>query len=142
MSLAIWKARKPRQSFSIRIFMIRGRASFGGAIAQAVPGWTAFLTTTPISSVDFWTCTSQASAFTARLQSDPDAVPALVSALDFRLAQIKQLLIAGDPTSPDTRALLRQVNARFLPNKILLLADGGTGQRQLAVWLPFIAGAQ
>ena len=81
------------------------------------------------------------SAFTARLQSEPDAVPALVSALDFRLAQIKQILIAGDPTSQDTRELLRQVNARFLPNKILLLADGGTGQRQLAVWLPFIAGA-
>lgn len=81
------------------------------------------------------------SAFTARLQSEPDAVPALVSALDFRLAQTKQILIAGDPTSQDTRELLRQVNTRFLPNKILLLADGGTGQQQLAVWLPFIAGA-
>ena len=81
------------------------------------------------------------SAFTARLQSEPDAVPALVSALDFRLAQTKQILIAGDPTSQDTRELLRQVNTRFLPNKILLLADGGTGQQQLAIWLPFIAGA-
>jgi uncharacterized protein YyaL (SSP411 family) len=81
------------------------------------------------------------SAFTARLQSEPDAVPALVSALDFRLAQTKQILIAGDPTSQDTRELLRQVNTRFLPNKILLLADGGTGQRQLAIWLPFVAGA-
>jgi len=81
------------------------------------------------------------SAFTARLQSEPDAVPALVSALDFRLAQTKQILIAGDPTSQDTRELLRQVNTRFLPNKILLLADGGTGQQELAIWLPFIAGA-
>jgi len=81
------------------------------------------------------------SAFAARLQSDPEAVPALVSALDFRLAQTKQILIAGDPTSQDTRALLREVNTRFLPNKILLLADGGTGQRQVARWLPFVAGA-
>ena len=81
------------------------------------------------------------SAFTARLQSNPEAVPALVSALDFRLAQTKQILIAGDPTSPDTRELLRQVNTRFLPNKILLLADGGPGQQQLARWLPFVAGA-
>ena len=81
------------------------------------------------------------SAFAARLQSDPDAVPALASALDFRLAQTKQILIAGDPRSPDTRELLRQVSTRFLPNKILLLADSGAGQQQLARWLPFIAGA-
>jgi len=81
------------------------------------------------------------SAFSARLQSEPDALPALASALDFRLAQTKQILIAGDPASPDTRELLRQVNTRFLPNKILLLADGGAGQEKLARWLPFVAGA-
>jgi uncharacterized protein len=81
------------------------------------------------------------SAFAARLQSDPEAVPALGSALDFRLAPKKQILIAGDPKSRDTRELLKQVNSRFLPNKILLLADGGAGQQQLARWLPFVAGA-
>jgi uncharacterized protein YyaL (SSP411 family) len=81
------------------------------------------------------------SAFASRLRSDPEAVPALASALDFRLAQTKQILIAGDPVSQDTRELLRQVNSRFLPNKILLLADGGAGQQQLARWLPFVAGA-
>jgi uncharacterized protein YyaL (SSP411 family) len=81
------------------------------------------------------------SAFAARLQSDPEAVPALASALDFRLAPTKQILIAGDPKSRDTRELLRQVNSRFLPNKILLLADGGAGQQQLARWLPFVQGA-
>jgi len=81
------------------------------------------------------------SAFASRLQSDPDAIPALASALDFRLAQTKQILIAGDSTSLDTRELLREVNSRFLPNKILLLADGGVGQQQLARWLPFVAGA-
>ncbi len=80
------------------------------------------------------------SAFAARLQSDPDAVPALSSALDFRLAQTKEILIVGDPRSQDTRELLRQVNSRFLPNKILLLADSA-GQQRLAQWLPFIAGA-
>jgi uncharacterized protein len=81
------------------------------------------------------------STFAARLQSDPETVPALASALDFRLGQTKQILIAGDPASQDTRELLRQVNTRFLPNKILLLADGSTGQQQLARWLPFVAGA-
>jgi len=82
------------------------------------------------------------SAFGARLASDPDAVPALASALDFRLGQTKQILIAGDPSSQDTHELLHQVNTRFLPNKILLVADGGVGQQQLARWLPFVAGAR
>src|SRR5262249_23885563 len=81
------------------------------------------------------------SAFAARLQFDPEAVPALASALDFRLSQTKQILIAGDSRSQDTRELLHVVNARFLPNKVLLLADGGTGQQRLARWLPFVAGA-
>jgi uncharacterized protein YyaL (SSP411 family) len=81
------------------------------------------------------------SAFASQLQANPEAVPALASAFDFRLAQSKQILIAGDPMFPDTRELLAQVNTRFLPNKILLLADGGAGQQQLARWLPFIAGA-
>ena len=80
-------------------------------------------------------------AFAARLQSDPEAVPALASALDFRLAPKKQILIAGDPKSQDTRELLKQVNSRFLPNKILLLADGGAGQQELARWLPFVQSA-
>jgi uncharacterized protein YyaL (SSP411 family) len=80
-------------------------------------------------------------AFAARLESDPAALPALASALDFRLAETKQILIAGDPASQDTRELLRQVNTRFLPNKILLLADGGIGQEELARWLPFLARA-
>ncbi len=79
------------------------------------------------------------SAFAARLQSDPEAVPALASALDFRLAQTKQIVIAGDQRSSDTRVLVQLVNERFLPNKILLLADGGAGQGQLARWLPFIS---
>jgi len=81
------------------------------------------------------------SAFAFRLQSYPEAVPALASALDFQLAQKKQILIAGDLRSPDTRELLRLVNATFLPNKILLLADGGAGQQRLARWLPFVQGA-
>ncbi len=81
--------------------------------------------------IAFWRDKAQKtiSAFAARLQSDPDAIPALASALDSQLAQTKQILIAGDPASPDTRELLRQVNTRFLPNKILLVADGGAGQQ-------------
>ena len=78
--------------------------------------------------------------FGQRLQRAPQALPQLVAALDFSLSNPKQIIIAGDPTGADTRALLRLVHERFIPNKILLLADGAQGQQQLAEWLPFIKG--
>jgi uncharacterized protein YyaL (SSP411 family) len=81
------------------------------------------------------------SAFGALLTSHPEDIPVLVSALDYDLAHTMQILIAGDPAAPDTRALLRLAKARLLPNKILLLADGNAGQEQLARWLPFVASA-
>ena len=79
------------------------------------------------------------SSFGALLTANGEAVPAMASALDFDFAHKRQVVIAGDLRSSDTRALLRLVNDRFLPNKILLLADDGAGQRQLARWLPFVA---
>ena len=76
--------------------------------------------------------------FGRRLQTFPHAMPQLVAALDFKLSKPKQIIIAGDPNGADTRALLRLVHQRFIPNKILLLADGAQGQKHLAEWLPFI----
>jgi uncharacterized protein YyaL (SSP411 family) len=81
-------------------------------------------------------------AFGHILETNPEVVPALASAVDFRIAQTKQIVITGAPGASDTRVLLHLVNERFLPNKILLLADGGKGQEQLARWLPFLAGVR
>ncbi len=74
-----------------------------------------------------------------RLRGSPEAVPQLAAALDFKLTPTKQIIIAGDPVAGDTRSLLRLVYDRYLPNKILLVADGGEGQKRLAGWLPFVA---
>ena len=79
-------------------------------------------------------------AFAGRLEKAPEAVPQLVAAVDFNLSKPKQIVIAGEPGAPDTEALLRLVHERYIPNKILLLADGGAGQKHLAQWLPFLEG--
>jgi len=79
-------------------------------------------------------------AFASRLENSPEAVPQLVAAVDFSLSKPKQIVIAGELGASDTKALLRLVHERYIPNKILLLADGATGQKQLARWLPFIEG--
>ena len=77
-------------------------------------------------------------AFGGTLQRRPHAMPQMMAAFAFHLSTPKQIVIAGVPDAPDTRALLRTVHAEFIPNKILLLADGGAGQAQLAQWLPFV----
>jgi len=78
------------------------------------------------------------SLFAARLQRAPQAMPQMLVAFDFNLASPKQIVIAGSPDAPDTRAMLREVNEHFIPHKILLLADGGAGQTALARYLDFI----
>lgn len=77
-------------------------------------------------------------SFATTLSSYPPAMPLLLSAMDFQLDKPKQIVIAGEKGSDDTRALLREIHSRFLPNTLLLLADGGKNQKFLGVHLPFL----
>ncbi len=76
--------------------------------------------------------------FALRLAHGPETLPQMVAALDYSLAKPKQIVIAGAPGAGDTVAMLRLVHDRFLPHKIVLLADGAEGQKRLAQWLPFV----
>jgi uncharacterized protein YyaL (SSP411 family) len=78
-------------------------------------------------------------SYGGRMSSSPVELVQLVSALSSTLTPQKQIVLAGDPRKPGTRALLRVVNERFLPNRILLLADSGPSQKRLGHWLPFVA---
>ena len=73
------------------------------------------------------------------LEQRPEAMPYLMSALDVSLAKPRQIVVAGVPGAEDTRALLRLVWQRYLPNRVLLLVDGAEGQKQLARWIPSLA---
>jgi uncharacterized protein YyaL (SSP411 family) len=78
-------------------------------------------------------------SFGPRLQQRPEAMPYMMSAFDFSLAKPRQIVIAGVPGAEDTRTLLRLVWQRYIPNRVLLLADGAQGQKQLAQWIPSLA---
>jgi len=77
-------------------------------------------------------------AFGSTLQRTPHAMPQMLAAFDYHLSKPRQIIIAGKSGAADTRAMLKAVHARFIPNKILLLADGAAGQAELAGRLPFI----
>jgi hypothetical protein len=73
------------------------------------------------------------------LNKQPMVMPQMVAALDFSMAKPKQIVIAGAQRDEDTKRILREVFSRYLPYRIILLADGGESQRVLAGYLPFIA---
>ncbi len=71
-------------------------------------------------------------AFGSRLSQFPAAMPQMLVAYDFELGKPKQIVIAGKPGAADTDAMLNEIYARYLPNKIVLAADGGDGQKFLS----------
>jgi uncharacterized protein len=77
-------------------------------------------------------------ALAGQLQKMPVAMPQMLVALDFSLAPSKQIVIAGKPGSIGARALLHEVHSHFIPDKIVLHADGGDGQKFLATKEEFL----
>ncbi|MEO8034506.1 MAG: thioredoxin domain-containing protein [Acidobacteriota bacterium] len=77
-------------------------------------------------------------SFATQLSESPASLPQLASALSMSLSTPKQIVIAGERSSQETHALMRVINGTFVPNRVVLLADGSTGQAQLARWLPFV----
>jgi hypothetical protein len=58
--------------------------------------------------------------FVTRLQQVPQAVPCLMSALDFSLQEPRRAVIAGEPGTPGARALLLAIHSVYQPNKVVL----------------------
>ena len=76
------------------------------------------------------------------LERAPHAVPQMLQALDFLLAEPVQVVIAGSPGAPETARLLETVRGRFMPHRVVLAADGGQGQAWLARRLPFLEAVE
>jgi uncharacterized protein YyaL (SSP411 family) len=70
-------------------------------------------------------------AFSPQIGHFASAMPQMLVALDLTLSTPRQIVIAGERESAETRALLAEVHRHFIPNKVVLLADGGEGQRYL-----------
>ena len=71
-------------------------------------------------------------AYQPTLSNFASAMPQMLVALDVDLSKPRQIVIAGKRDAPGTKALLAELRRHFLPNKILLLADGAEGQKYLA----------
>jgi len=76
-------------------------------------------------------------AFGELLQKQPAVMPQMVAAYDFSIDKPIQIIIAGRRDDPGTQAILKEVNLFFLPNKIIILLDGGEEQMKLSELNPF-----
>src|SRR5437868_7886292 len=68
-------------------------------------------------------------AFAPTLSHFASAMPQMLVAVDYFLSKPSQIIIAGKIDNDTTKALLAEVRRHFLPKKILILADGGEGQK-------------
>jgi uncharacterized protein YyaL (SSP411 family) len=82
------------------------------------------------------------SAFSPQISHFASAMPQMLVALDFNLSKPRQIVIAGKRDSKGTHALLAEAHRHFLPNKILLLADGGDGQKYLEKKIETLRGME
>ena len=76
--------------------------------------------------------------FGGHMLNMPQGLAQFLVALDFSLSKPKQIIIAGEADNAHTQALLVEVHSRFIPHKIILLADGAEGQKILAAYVPFV----
>jgi uncharacterized protein YyaL (SSP411 family) len=70
-------------------------------------------------------------AFATILSQFPSGMPQMLVAVENSLGKPRQIVIAGKKNSPGTKALLKEVHRHFLPNTIVILADGDEGQKYL-----------
>jgi hypothetical protein len=58
--------------------------------------------------------------FSNRVKRSPTSFTQLLIAVDFELGPVKEIVISGNPKSPETYAMLKIVRGKFLPHKVVL----------------------
>ena len=63
------------------------------------------------------------SYYSGILKKSPHALPQMLAAVDFSLTKPKQIIIAGDVKSDDTKMMLKTLYEFYIPNKVVIHAD-------------------
>ena len=74
--------------------------------------------------------------FGTRLGHVPESAPQMLVALEWSLSTPKEIIIAGNVASDDTRALLSEIHHRYLPTKVVLLLDSEASRSRITQFLP------
>jgi uncharacterized protein len=77
--------------------------------------------------------------YARRLEPFASAMPRMLVAMDLQRSAPRHVVIAGDPSSEDARAMIREFDRRYLPDDLLLVVDAGARRERLANLAPFVA---
>jgi len=72
------------------------------------------------------------SAFSGSVKQSPSAHTQLMVALDFGIGPCYEVVIAGKAQAEDTKAMIKALRTRFLPNKVVLLNPGERESPEIA----------
>ncbi|HEY0792195.1 MAG TPA: thioredoxin domain-containing protein [Chthoniobacterales bacterium] len=67
-------------------------------------------------------------SFGETLERIPSALPQLLGAMEAVVGEPMQVVVASEKSDPRLPAFLEPIRSTFLPNRVVLLADGGEGQ--------------
>ncbi len=76
--------------------------------------------------------------FAGQVTSYPAGYTQLLAALDFVIGPGKEVVIAGDTGTEATQSMVRTIQNKFLPNKVVLLKHQGAEGKRLANLSPFV----
>ncbi len=79
-------------------------------------------------------------AFAIQIERAPTSAPQMLVALSWLRSKPKQVVIAGKADDAATQAMLREVYRHFVPHEVLILADGGKGQKFFSDRVEFMKG--
>jgi uncharacterized protein len=71
-------------------------------------------------------------SFHVALERIPASLPQMLAALDATLTEPVQIVLAAQKDLPGTAELLQVIRKNYLPNKVVLFADGAEGQNWLS----------
>ncbi len=75
--------------------------------------------------------------FAHAIDQTPQVLPQFLVAVDFSLSEPMQIVLAGNKDHPVMCDMLNEIYSRFLPNKVVLHADGNEAQEFLSGYVPF-----
>jgi uncharacterized protein YyaL (SSP411 family) len=69
-------------------------------------------------------------AFARKMSEQPAGLPQMLVAYQWSIAKPLQVILAGDPSAPETQAMVSAVHRRFLPSRVIAMApDSGPEAR-------------
>jgi uncharacterized protein YyaL (SSP411 family) len=77
-------------------------------------------------------------AFSGTVRAFPSAYTQFLNAVDFALTPSCELVVTGNPTSEDTRVMLKALVTSFMPNLTILFVPTGNGDAGILDLVPFL----